>query len=48
MRKLLCLLGIVLAVGAFAQNYVDITIGGKFIMRPERMPSTKSMCAGGC
>jgi hypothetical protein len=30
MRKLLCLLGIVLAVGAFAQNYVDITIGGKF------------------
>jgi hypothetical protein len=28
MRKLLCLLGIVLAVGAFAQNYVDITIGG--------------------
>ena len=33
MRKLLCLLGIVLAVGAFAQNYVDITIGGKFIMR---------------
>jgi hypothetical protein len=23
----------VLAVGAFAQNYVDISIGGKFIMR---------------
>jgi hypothetical protein len=33
MRKLLCFLGVVLAVGAFAQNYVDITIGGKFIMR---------------
>jgi hypothetical protein len=33
MRKLLCLMGVVLAVGAFAQNYVDISIGGKFIMR---------------
>jgi hypothetical protein len=48
MRKLWCLMGIVLAVGAFAQNYVDITIGGKFIMRPERTPSTRSMCAGNC
>ena len=33
MRKLLCLMGVLLTVAAFAQNYVDISIGGKFIMR---------------
>ena len=33
MRKLLCLMGVLLTVAAFAQNYVDITIGSKFIMR---------------
>lgn len=33
MRKLLCLMGVLLTIAAFAQNYVDISIGGKFIMR---------------
>lgn len=33
MRKLLCIMGVLLVVAAFAQNYVDISIGGKFIMR---------------
>ncbi|GBC91403.1 MAG: hypothetical protein N2045_03620 [Fimbriimonadales bacterium] len=33
MRKGLTVLGILIAVLAFAQNYVDITIGGQFIMR---------------
>jgi hypothetical protein len=33
MRKLVCLIGMLLALAASAQNYVDITIGGKFIMR---------------
>jgi len=33
MRKLLCLMGVLLTIAVFAQNYVDITIGGKFIMR---------------
>lgn len=33
MKKLLCLMGALLVVAAFAQNYVDITVGGKFIMR---------------
>ena len=33
MRKLACLIGMLLALAASAQNYVDITIGGKFIMR---------------
>ena len=33
MRKLWCLLGVLLTVAAFAQTYVDITIGGKFLMR---------------
>jgi len=33
MRKLVCLIGMLLVLAASAQNYVDITIGGKFIMR---------------
>ncbi len=33
MKRLLCLLGAFLILTAFAQNYVDISIGGKFIMR---------------
>lgn len=33
MKKLLCLMGVLLTVAAFAQNSVDITVGGKFIMR---------------
>jgi len=33
MRRILSLLGVLLTVWAFAQNYVDISIGGKFIMR---------------
>lgn len=33
MKRLMCLLGALLIVSALAQNYVDISIGGKFIMR---------------
>lgn len=33
MRKILLLTGVLLTVWAFAQSYVDISIGGKFIMR---------------
>jgi len=33
MRKVLLFMGMLLAVWAFAQSYVDISIGGKFIMR---------------
>ncbi len=33
MKRLLCLLGAFLILTAFGQNYVDISIGGKFIMR---------------
>ncbi|MGQ9656327.1 MAG: hypothetical protein ACUVV1_00300 [Fimbriimonadales bacterium] len=33
MKKLLCWMGVLFTVAAFAQNYVDISIGGKFIMR---------------
>jgi len=33
MKKLLSLMGAALIAAAFAQNYVDISIGGKFIMR---------------
>jgi hypothetical protein len=33
MRKVLLLTGMLLAVWAYAQSYVDISIGGKFIMR---------------
>lgn len=33
MRKGFTILGMLLAVLAFAQNYVDISIGGQFIMR---------------
>ncbi len=33
MRKGFMVLGILVATLAFAQNYVDITIGGQFIMR---------------
>lgn len=33
MKRLMCLLGALLIVSAFAQSYVDISIGGKFIMR---------------
>ncbi len=33
MKRLLCLVGAMLVAAAFAQNYVDISIGGKFIMR---------------
>ncbi|MCX7993636.1 MAG: hypothetical protein N2651_08205 [Fimbriimonadales bacterium] len=33
MKRLLSLLGALLAIAALAQNYVDISIGGKFIMR---------------
>lgn len=32
-RKILLLTGVLLTVWAFAQSYVDISIGGKFIMR---------------
>lgn len=33
MRRLWCLVGALLTAVVFAQGYVDITIGGKFIMR---------------
>ncbi|BCW96201.1 MAG: hypothetical protein WHS44_04240 [Fimbriimonadales bacterium] len=33
MKRLLCFIGALLIVAAFAQSYVDISIGGKFIMR---------------
>lgn len=33
MKRLLCFVGALLIVAAFAQNSVDISIGGKFIMR---------------
>ncbi|GIV09048.1 MAG: hypothetical protein KatS3mg019_1139 [Fimbriimonadales bacterium] len=33
MKRILCLLGALLILSAFAQNYVDVSIGGKFIMR---------------
>lgn len=33
MKKLLCWMGVLFTVAAFAQNYVDISIVGKFIMR---------------
>lgn len=33
MKRLMCLLGALLILSAFAQSYVDVSIGGKFIMR---------------
>ncbi|MCX7925768.1 MAG: hypothetical protein N2554_08165 [Fimbriimonadales bacterium] len=33
MKRLLSFVGAVLVIAAFAQSYVDISIGGKFIMR---------------
>lgn len=33
MKKMVVLAGMLLMLWAFAQNYVDISIGGKFIMR---------------
>ncbi len=33
MKRLLCFVGALLVIAAFAQNSADISIGGKFIMR---------------